>query len=130
MGSKTEGMIQDAKTAGTFVKNAGVTVILSLAVIVLSVSLVVSMVTARFQADTFTARDHKEFVTELKAERVDEWTSQERVNLQLGNKVEDVRGKVDQISQDVAVTKAKVTAMEREVSEIRSILLRGQGNPR
>lgn len=130
MGGKAEGVIQDAKAAGTFVKNAGVTVILSLAVIILSISLVVSIVTARFQADPFTSQDQKEFVAELKAERVLEWQAQERVNLQLGTKVEDVRGKVDQISQDVAVTKAKVTSMERDLSEIRSILLRGQGAQR
>lgn len=124
MASPINSAVQDAKIAGTFVKSAGTIVTLSIVVAILSISLVVSMVTAKVGTDRYTGTDHKEFVTELKADTSIQLDEQQQVNDKVDEKLEGVSGKVDQIGKDVAVTKSKVTGMEKDLAEIKSILLR------
>lgn len=120
MSGTVNNVVQDAKVAGTFARSAGPVIILSIVIAILSVALIVSMVTAKVGTDRYTASDQAEFADDLKVETKARLVSQQKVN-------KEVTDKVDKIGRDVAVTKSKVTGMEKDLAEIKSILLR-RGN--
>ncbi len=124
MPGQVEGIVRDAKAAGTFAKSAGSIFTLSLVIAILTIALIVSVVTAKVGTDRYTGSDHKEFAKELKKETAAQIDDQQEVNQEVSRRFEDVSGKVDQIGSDVAVTKSKVTGMEKDLAEIKSILLR------